>query len=134
MNDWTAGRLDSRRRVTVMTGFPAIGRYFAQVVNFALDAFESLDQQFTPRGQFSIWGFTQNSTAAFAVEIKISGSKGKRYNRSVVGANQGGVGGRPFLLPDLLVCQPTDDVVVTATDLSGAANNVSFLLIGALNG
>ncbi|HET7099984.1 MAG TPA: hypothetical protein VFJ52_02445, partial [Terriglobia bacterium] len=76
MENWLVGRMDSRRRLIMQRGFPAMGRFFGQAVSFALGALETLDQQFTPRGQFTLWGLTAVSTGAFSVEIRISGGKG----------------------------------------------------------
>ena len=134
MNSWLAGRLDTRRRVVDVSSLPYPGRFFGQVVVFTLPAFQTQDQQFRPRGQFNIWGFTSKSTSLFAVEIKVSGAKGKRFNRANVGGNIAGNAKRPFLLPEILTAEADEDVVISCVDLSGAANTVNFLVLGALNG
>ncbi|HVA01307.1 MAG TPA: hypothetical protein VMV34_06590 [Terriglobia bacterium] len=134
MNSWLANRRDTRRRVVDTSSFPFLGRFFGQVVVFNLAALDTEDQQFRPRGQFNIWGFTAQSTGLFAVEIKISGFKGKRFNRAMVSGNTAGTAQRPFFLPEVLTAEPDDDVVISAVDLSAAANTVNFLVLGALNG
>jgi len=134
MHSWLAGALDTRRRVVQVRNFPLDGRYFGQVVVITLAAYETGDQQFRPRGEFHIWGFTASSTGDFAVEIKVSGEKGKRYNRPVDQGNIAGIGQRIFFLPEILTAEVEEDVTISATDLSAAANTVNFLILGALNG
>lgn len=134
MSSWFDNSLDSRRRFGDLAALNIPGDPLMQLADFPnTAAFDTQDQQFRPRGLYSIYGFNAVGDGVFALQLKISGPKGSRSSRPIEVSSAAGNAQRPFLFDEVLSLTPEELLSTTVTDLSGAVNNIHCLILGILN-
>lgn len=106
---------------------------FFVTYSFSLSALQTLDQSQTLYSAYFIFAVNGSSTGTFRISLKDARSRQPHQLSTVYYGDMVGTGAKPGFLRRPYFVSPNSAMHVKVVDTSGAANNVTVTLIGAMS-